>query len=141
MSEAKIFVDTNILVYAHDASAGEKHVLANSVVERLWHDRCGVLSTQVLQEFYVNVRKRARAPITAPEARQLLVDYLTWEVVVSDGNAVVEAIELEERYQVSFWDALIVQAASTAGVDVIYSEDLNHGQQYEDVVVQNPLLS
>jgi predicted nucleic acid-binding protein len=99
-----------------------------------------VLSTLVLQEFYVNIRKKAATPVSTAEAKQWLTDYLNWEIVVNDGNAVIEAIDLEERYQVSFWDALILHAANSAGASVIYSEDLNHGQQYADVVVQNPLL-
>jgi predicted nucleic acid-binding protein len=140
MSADKVFVDTNILVYAHDAAAGEKHARAKALVTQIWNNRCGVLSTQVLQEFYVNIRKKAAAPVGTAEAKQWLTDYLTWEVVVNDANAVIEAIDLEERYQVSFWDALILHAANSAGASVIYSEDLNHGQQYADLVVQNPLL-
>ena len=140
MSADKVFVDTNILVYAHDAAAGEKHSRAKALVSQIWNDRCGVLSTQVLQEFYVNIRKKAAAPVGTAEAKQWLTDYLSWEIVTNDGNAVIEAIDLEERYQVSFWDALILHAAHSAGASVIYSEDLNHGQQYADLVVQNPLL-
>lgn len=137
----KVFVDTSILVYAHDAAAGEKHVRAKSVVQRLWDDRNGVLSTQVLQEFYVNVRRKTKTPVSAAEARQWLVDYLTWDVVINDGDAVVEAIELEERYRLSYWDALILHAATTAGAGMIYSEDLSHGRHYGDVVAFNPLSS
>jgi predicted nucleic acid-binding protein len=138
---AKHFVDTNILVYAHDAAAGDKHARARALVEQLWADRSGVLSTQVLQEFYVNIRKKARAPLAAAEARQWIADYLDWEVVVNDGQSVLEAIELEERYEISFWDALIVQAANSGGATVLYSEDLSHGQHYSNVTVENPLLA
>lgn len=141
MSEDRAFVDTNILVYAHDGAAGEKHARAKALVTRLWEERRGVLSTQVLQEFYVNIRSKAAAPVSATEAKQWLVDYLNWEVVINDGNAVIEAIDLEERYEISFWDALILQAASSAGAAVVYSEDLNHGQEYAGVRVQNPLLA
>lgn len=140
MSATKAFVDTNILVYAHDLAAAEKHARARSLVERLWNERCGVLSTQVLQEFYVNIRKKARAPVATADAKQWLDDYLNWEVVINDGRSVIEAIELEERFRVSFWDALILQAAGSAGVAILYSEDLNHGQKYGNVQVQNPLL-
>lgn len=136
----KAFVDTNILVYAHDAAAGEKHSRAKALVSQIWNDRCGVLSTQVLQEFYVNIRRKAAAPVSTVEAKQWLTDYLSWEIVVNDENAVIEAIDLEERYQLSFRDALILHAANSAGASVIYSEDLNHGQQYAELVVQNPLL-
>ena len=87
----RAFVDTNILVYAHDNTAGSKHEKARALVERLWADRSGVLSTQVLQELYVSLRK-ARNPMPAAEARQVVADYLRWEVVVNNGDSVVEAI-------------------------------------------------
>lgn len=135
---AKCFVDTNVLVYAHDRSSGDKHRKAQELIERLWSDGTGVLSTQVLQEFYVNVRRRTASPPPAAAVRQWIADYLNWDVVVNDANSVLGAIDVEERYRVSFWDALIVQAANVARAAVIYSEDLNHGQRYGDAVVENP---
>jgi predicted nucleic acid-binding protein len=101
------FVDTNILVYAHDRGGGVRHEAAKVLVEQLWHDRTGVISTQVLQEFYVNVRRRAASPLALDEVRPLLEDYLRWKVVVNDGQSVLRAMSLEERYRISFWDALI----------------------------------
>ena len=135
---AKAFVDANILVYAHDPGSCAKHDRAKALVARLWDERSGVVSTQVLQELYVNLRKVAKRPISPAEAKQLLADYLTWEVVVNDGESILGALELEERYQISFWDAMIVQAANAAGVESLYSEDLNHGQRYGTVVAVNP---
>jgi predicted nucleic acid-binding protein len=135
----KAFVDTNILVYAHDRAGGERHRLARTLIERLWEDRTGVLSTQVIQEFYVNVRRKAQRPIGATEARQLVEDYLSWTVVVNDADAIRQALVLEKRYRLGFWDALIVQAANTAGAAVLYSEDLAHGQVYGTVELVNPL--
>lgn len=137
----RAFVDTNILVYAHDRSAGARHLRARELVERLWTERSGVLSTQVLQEFYVNVRKIARRPISRAAAKRLVADYLTWEVVINDGDSILSALELERRYRLSFWDALIVQAANAAAADVLYSEDLSHGQSYGAVRVVNPFLA
>lgn len=137
----RAFVDTNVLVYAHDRSAGVKHEMARQLVTRLWEDRCGVISTQVLQELYVNVRRKAARPLGLPEARRLMEDYLAWEVVVNTGEAILEALDIERRFQLSFWDALIVHAAATADVDMLYSEDLNHGQVYGSVRVVNPLRS
>jgi len=134
----RAFVDTNILVYAHDAGSGAKHDKAKALVSRLWVERSGVISTQVLQELYVNLRKVAKKPISQAEAKQLLADYLTWEVVVNDGESILGALELEERYQISFWDAMIVQAANAAGVERLYSEDFNHGQAYGAAVAVNP---
>jgi predicted nucleic acid-binding protein len=137
----RYFVDTNVLVYAHDRGSGEKHEAASALVAKLWEDRSGVLSTQVIQEFYVNVRQRAARPLSRPEAHRLIEDYLSWEIVVNDGSSVLQALEMEGRYKISFWDALIVQAASGAGTSLLYSEDLNHGQSYGSVVVWNPFLN
>lgn len=137
----KAFVDTNILVYAHDRGSGEKHGTARDLIEEMWRNRNGVLSTQVLQEFYVNVRRKAIRPIPAAEATQLLSDYLAWEIVVNDGPSILDAIELERQYKISFWDALIVQAAAVSRTSVLYSEDLSHEQRYSGVTVLNPFLS
>ena len=134
------FVDTNVLVYAHDRGSGAKHERAKGLIGRIWRAREGVLSTQVIQEFYVNVRRKADNPISPDEARQLVRDYLVWEVVVNDGNSVLEALEIEKRYTVSFWDALIIQAAQSAGVETLYSEDLSHGQLFGSTRVSNPFF-
>jgi predicted nucleic acid-binding protein len=135
---ARVFVDTNILVYAHDASAGARNAQARDLVEGLWKERSGVVSTQVLQELHVNVRRKAARPLTAAEARELVADYLRWEVVVNTGESILEAIDLEARFLLSFWDALIVQAALTAGVDTLFTEDFSHGQTFGAVRVVNP---
>jgi predicted nucleic acid-binding protein len=99
-----------------------------------------VLSTQVLQEFYVNLRRKAVHPIGATAARRLIEDYLSWKVVVNDGAAVLQAVDIERRYKISFWDALIIQAANAANVAIIYTEDLSHGQTYGMVEVCNPFV-
>jgi predicted nucleic acid-binding protein len=135
----KYFVDTNILMYAHDASAGEKHDRAKTLVEELWRDRSGAVSTQVLQELAVNLRKKVRRPLDAKATRDIVADYLTWQVIVNGGESILEAFELEVRYQISFWDALIVQAAQACGAEILYSEDLSDGQAYGSVRVVNPL--
>ena len=135
----KFFVDTNILMYAHDTGAGTKHDRARALVEDLWRTRSGVLSTQVLQELCVNLRRKTGRPLGTRAIREIVVDYLSWEVVVNGGESILEALDLEERYQISFWDALVVQAAQQAGADVLYSEDLSDGQAYGPVRVVNPL--
>lgn len=135
----RCFADTNILMYAHDRSAGVKHQRARTVVESLWNSGTGVLSTQVLQELCINLRRKAGHPLTPGEARRLLQDYLSWEIVVNDAQSVLQALDIEVRYRISFWDALIVQAAETAGVAILYSEDLSDGQVYGQVRVINPL--
>lgn len=134
----KVFVDTNVLVYAYDRAAGARHERARRLVEELWNKGNGVLSTQVLQEFYVNVRRKARAPISREAARALIADYLAWDPVVNDGAAVLDAVDLADRYRLSFWDALVVVAARTGGAAVIYSEDFNDGQAFGPVRIVNP---
>ena len=136
----KAFVDTNVLVYAYDRAAGAKRDLARDLLEALWNEGRGVLSTQVLQEFYVNIRRKTRPPVSQEEARALVADYLVWDPIVNDGATVLEAIDLGHRYQLSLWDALIVVAARKGDASVLYSEDLNHGQTFGSVQVLNPFL-
>lgn len=134
----KAFVDTNILVYARDRHAGTKYAIARDLLERLWAERSGALSTQVLQEFYVNVRRKPSKPLSSQEARQIVSDYLSWDVVINTGDSILAAIDLEEQFQLSFWDALIVHAAQASGAETLYSDDLADGQRYGSVKVVNP---
>ena len=135
----KFFVDTNILIYAHDTSAGLKHTRARQLIEKLWETGEGVLSTQVLQELCVNLRRKVARPPSVDELRRLIQDYLSWEIVVNSPQSVIQALEIEVRYQVSYWDALVIQAAETSGAAILYSEDLSDGQQYGPVQVVDPL--
>src|SRR5678816_154461 len=135
----RYFVDTNILMYAHDAAAGEKHARAKALVEELWESRSGVVSTQVLQELAVNLRRKAKKPLDGAATRDVVSDYLAWQVVVNGGDSILEALDLEARHQISFWDALVIQAAQVAGAEILYSEDLSDGQRYGTVRVKNPL--
>ena len=137
----RAFVDTNVLVYAYDRAAGSKHDRARELIEALWSAGRGVLSTQVLQEFYVNVRRKTRPAVSREEARTLVADYLAWDPIVNDGAAVLEAVDVGHRHQLSFWDALVVVAALKGGASVIYSEDFNHGQKFGSVQVLNPFLA
>ena len=123
----KYFVDTNILIYAHDRSTGAKHDRARELIERLWASGEGVLSTQVLQELCINLRRKVARPLPIEEVRQLIQDYLSWKVIVNTPESVLQALEIEVRYKISFWDALIVQAAESSGAAVLYSEDLADG--------------
>jgi len=136
----KYFVDTNILIYAHDRSTGIKHERARQIIEGLWTTGQGVLSTQVLQELCINLRRKIARPLPVEEIRQLLQDYLSWEIVINAPEAVIQALEIEVRYKTSFWDALILQAAQQSGAAVLYSEDLAMGQSYGSIQVVNPLL-
>ena len=135
----KYFVDTNILLYAHDRHAGVKHERARKLIEDLWNSGRGVLSTQVLQELCVNLRHKIARPLPVEEVRRLVQDYLSWEVVVNTPDAVLHALEIEVRYKTSFRDALVLQAAESSGAAVLYSEDLAVGQKYGSIQVIDPL--
>ena len=136
----KFFVDTNILIYAHDRSAGTKHQRALHAIERLWTTGQGVLSTQILQELCINLRRKLARPLPVDEVRRLIQDYLSWEIVVSSPEAVLQALEIEVRYKIGFRDALVLQAAEQSGAAILYSDDLATGQNYGPVRVMNPLL-
>jgi predicted nucleic acid-binding protein len=137
----KSFVDTNILVYAEDLSAGRKCVRAQELIAEIWNAGAGVVSTQVLQELYIALRRRLKQPLSASEAENVLRDYFAWEVVINDRASMLRAIELEDKYQISFWDALMLQAAERSQARTVYSEDLSHGQNYAGIRVVNPFVN
>lgn len=132
------FVDTNVLIYAHDRSAGAKHDRARALMVKLWEDRAGCLSIQVLQEFYVNATRKVAQPISPEQAAQIIADLAVWQVHQPEVSDVLEAIRLQASQQLSFWDAMILASARRLGCEVLWSEDLNTGQDYEGVVVRNP---
>lgn len=134
----RVFVDTNILVYAHDVDTGNKHSHARELVSQLWETRTGILSTQVLQEFIVAVTRKVPSPISAAQARRAVRNYAAWELVVNDIRIILQATEIQEAHQLSFWDALIVSAAFAGNAAVIATEDLNHGQRIEGILIRNP---
>jgi|ERR1700678_2793618 predicted nucleic acid-binding protein len=136
----KYFVDTNILIYAHDRTMGGKHERARRIVYDLWTSGQGVLSTQVLQELCVNLRRKLARPLSMDEIRHLVRDYMSWEIVVNTPEAIIQALDIEVRYKISFWDALILQAAEQSGATILYSEDLAAKQNYGTVRVLNPLV-
>ena len=138
---AKCFLDTNILVYAHDRSAGEKHRRSLELVESIWNSGNGVISTQVLQEFCVTIRHKSERPLSLDDTFRILKQYLAWTVVVNSPVAVLHALEIEARYKIRFWDALILHAAEQGGAEILYSEDFSHEQRYGRVRVMNPLRS
>jgi len=137
----RCFVDTNVLVYAHDAEAGAKHERAKELLDQLWDADSGVISTQVLQELCLNVRRKFRPPFSVEETQILVQTYMKWEVVINDTESILEALAFERRYKVSFWDALILQAAESAEVDILLSEDLAAGQRYGTFRVENPFAT
>jgi predicted nucleic acid-binding protein len=137
----KYFVDTNILVYTQDLAASDKCSRAQALMSELWEDRKGVISTQVLQELYIALRRKLKSPLSALQAAEILQDYSEWEVVINSRESIFRAIEIESDYKISFWDALILQAAEKAGASIVYSEDLSHRRRYAGMQVVNPFIA
>lgn len=132
------FVDTNVLIYAHDQSAGAKRDQAKQLLTDLWQQRTGGISIQVLQEFYVNVTQKVAKPLAPEEAAQIISDLSAWQVHRPGLEDVLNAIRLQTKNKISFWDAMILSSAIALGCEIIWSEDLNPGQKYEMLTVKNP---
>jgi predicted nucleic acid-binding protein len=134
----RTFVDTNVLVYAHDASEARKQPVARVLLEELWASRSGALSTQVLQEFYVVATRKFDPPMSRPAAREIVALYGTWPLVRTDLPLILAASQLEERHALSFWDALIVEAARRVGATRLVTEDLQGERRIGGVRIENP---
>jgi len=134
------FVDTNILVYAYDRTAGSKFDRSRDLMEKLWNSGEGVISTQVLEEFYVTVTAKIPQPLKPREARQIVSDFSTWTVAVLEVSDILAASETAERYRLSFWDGLILAAAHKEQALTLWSEDFNDGQTYGEVTIRNPFV-
>jgi predicted nucleic acid-binding protein len=140
-SPEPVFVDTNVLVYAHDASEIKRQSVAQHLVADLWRTRAGALSTQVLQEFYVVATRKYDPPMSRRQARELVDAYGQWQIVQIDVALILAASQLEERHTLSFWDALIVEAARRAGAARLVTEDLQAGRRFAGVLIDNPFAS
>jgi predicted nucleic acid-binding protein len=134
------FVDTNVLVCAHDQTGGEKQTQAKTLIQELWTSGIGCLSVQVLQEFYVTVTQKVRQPLLAGIAANVVEDLSFWRVYAPNAKDVLSAIDLQQRYGLSFWEAMIIHSAGQLQCQVIWSEDLNSGQNYGGVRVVNPFV-
>jgi predicted nucleic acid-binding protein len=133
----KTFVDTNVLIYAHDVDAKAKHEVAKMVLQELWNSRSGTLSMQVLQEFYVNATRKIPGPISKASARLVVNTYTIW-CVETTPLEISHAFRIEDESRLGFWDALIVAAAIKSGANRILSEDLNTGQTISGARIENP---
>ena len=139
-TKGKFFVDTNLLVYAYDSSAGKKWRTSLEVLHSLWIHRTGVISTQVIQELFVSLTQKAKNPILPEKAKGIIFDLLRWPLVVNDGETILRAVDLQIKYHFSFWDSLILQAAITSNSQFLLSEDFQDGQVIESVTIVNPFL-
>jgi predicted nucleic acid-binding protein len=138
---ARIFLDSNVLVYLFDGDAPDKQARARSVLDELSQDSALVVSTQVLQEFYVSVTRKLTRPLAPREAANATREVAACSVVQVDVPLIFRAIELSQREAVSFWDALIIRAGMESGCTRILSEDLQDGRRFGDMAIENPFLS
>lgn len=136
----KIFVDSNILIYAHDIDDPRKHSIALKIFEDLWLSKSGVLSMQVLQEFYNAATRKIAKPLPKAVAREAVERLSPW-CVVTTPDEIATAFRIEDIARISFWDALIIAAAVKAGADEILSEDMNSGQMIAGVRIVNPFAA
>ena len=136
----KTFVVSNVLVYAHDLDAKSKYRIANSVLRELWNYRSGVLSVQVLQEFYTVATRKIARPVPKTKARFIVESYSPWCTDTTTAE-ISTAFRIEDEANISFWDALIVASALKRGATRILSEDLNAGQRIAGIVIENPFVS
>jgi predicted nucleic acid-binding protein len=135
---ARTFVDSNILIYAHNADAGSKQQRAADQLTELWESGTGVMSTQVLQEFYVNVTRKIGMPLSASAAREVVRDYAVWIESPITAATIARASEIGEIWKISFWDAMILSAAEQSGAERLLTEDLNAGRKIVGIEIVSP---
>jgi predicted nucleic acid-binding protein len=132
------FFDTNILVYLFDDDAPEKGDLARRLFREAARDGSFVISTQVLQEFHVAVTRKLQQPIPPEAAEAALEEFSRLSVMLVDTSVIRAAARTSRLHTLSFWDALIVEAAQAAGASELLSEDLQHGRHFGSLLVRNP---
>lgn len=137
----RIFVDTNVLVYSYDASQSIKQAVAADWLARLWRERSGRTSVQVLNELYVTLSRKLARKMNADEAWDVVQALTTWDPQPVDLGLLLRAREIERRYRISWWDSLIVAAALLQDCDTLLSEDLQSGMLFEGVTVRNPFTT
>ena len=136
-----VFVDTNVFVYLHDDSEPQKKTRADEWISLLVRDRSGRVSFQVLQELYSTLTSKRRLKVDVAEARLIVRELAMWQPVAADLAMLKRAWLLQERFPLSWWDALIIAAAQTCECKVLLTEDLQHGQEFGAVRVVNPFDS
>ncbi len=132
------FVDTNILLYAHDRDAGPKRAVAARLLATLWEEHRGIVSPQVLQEFLVNALRKLKNPLNLAQARDIVRSYGTWVTHDASVAHILRALELLELTGYSFWDSQIIASAEAAGAETLYSEDMQDGQAIAGLIIRNP---
>jgi predicted nucleic acid-binding protein len=136
---APVFVDTNVFIYAVDLGDPKKQRVAQRWLDELWKNKRGRLSFQVLQEFYAQVTRKQ--PSAADEARAEVRGLLAWDPVPVSAGLLEQGWKNQDRYQLSFWDALILAAAKASSCRYLLTEDLQDGQELDKILVLNPFTS
>jgi len=132
------FIDSNVLVYGHSATSGQRRERASALLARLWESETGCLSIQVLQESFVTLTRKVPEPLPSAQAGKLVEEYGQWIVHSPLAADLVAAIDLSTKLRISFWDAMILRSAHSLGCQTLWTEDLNDGQSYAGVTVRNP---
>ena len=132
------FIDSNIIVYAYDNHEPEKQAIARKIITSAIEEESGIISAQVLGEFFVVVTRKIRSPLSVKEAERIIHLLSVLTVVEIDLSLVKRAIEIQKEYAISYWDSLILASAEKAGCSTVFSEDLNEGQKYNHILVENP---
>lgn len=135
----RVFIDTNVLLYADDLDAGEKQTKAQEILHRVYVDGIGVISTQVLQEFFVASTRKLGVP--ADIARRKVELLARLDVVSMQPSLILDAIDLHRLHSLSFWDALILRAAAASGCRRLLTEDLQSGRTIAGVQIENPFVA
>jgi predicted nucleic acid-binding protein len=130
------FVDTNVLIYAHDGKAGLKHERAEALMERLYDEDCGGLSVQVLTEFYSAATRKLG--MKSEQAEETIRDLADWTIHRAGHDDLLRAAQLHRRHKIAWWDALILNSASELGCSILWSEDFTDGRHFGAVTVRNP---
>lgn len=141
MTTGPVFVDTNVILYAFDDTDAAKQSRARDWLTVCWRRRCGRVSSQVMNEFYANARKRFSRSVSADEARAEVRRYQQWKPWPVDQATVETAWAVESRYRVNYWDALMVAAAQHMGCSWLLTEDLQHGLHIDQLQVLNPFIT
>lgn len=138
ISHSVVFVDTNILAYAHDSAQGRKRLIAEECLAQLWQQQCGRTSIQVLNELYVTLTRKLPHPLSREVAWRITEDLLVWGPMPTDRRLLIQAREVETRYRINWWDSLIVAAAQLQDCTTLLTEDLQDGMEFDGVRVRNP---
>jgi len=136
----KAFFDTNILAYEFDKSEHRKQALAVNLINEWRPSGRMIISTQVLQEFYVVLTQKLKPPLKEEIAEEIIQNYSKLDVVIVDPSLILNGISIKRKYKISFWDALIVAASRRAGCKILFTEDLSHGMRIEGIEIVNPFL-